>query len=113
MWHKPERLLQPRSHFASLLVDREFLCLGGIGKFGSALDDFIKVNLETLQWQAVKVSNPQDGPGHVSANAMCLIAHDQRKHLALDEVSPVLWAFVRNEIAHEGLYVFGGVKGEA
>ena len=46
-WHRPESLLQPRSHFSSLLIDKEFLCLGGIGKFGYALDDFIKVNLET------------------------------------------------------------------
>ena len=44
---------------------------------------------------------------------MCLVAYDQRKVLTLDEVSPVLWAFVRNEIAGEGIYVFGGVKGEA
>ena len=49
-WHDPERLLQPRSHFSSMLIDKEFLCHGGIGKFGSALDEFVKVNLETFQW---------------------------------------------------------------
>ena len=112
-WHRPESLLQPRSHFSSLLIDKEFLCLGGIGKFGYALDDFIKIDLETFRWQAIQISNPQDGPRHVSSNAMCLVAYDQRKVLTLDEVSPVLWAFVRNEIASEGIYVFGGVKGEA
>ena len=44
-WHKPPSLLKPRSHFSSLLIGHEFLCLGGIGKFGCALADFIKVDL--------------------------------------------------------------------
>ena len=43
---------------------------------------------------------------------MCLIALNQRKSLTLDEMSPVLWDYVRNEIAKEGIYAFGGLKGE-
>ena len=43
---------------------------------------------------------------------MCLIALNQRTTLTLDEVSPVLWDYVRYEIAKEGIYVFGGLKGE-
>lgn len=111
-WHEPPSLLQPRSHFSSLHIGHEFLCHGGIGKFGCALDDFIKIDLKTFQWQAINISNPKEGPQHVSSGALCLVAFNQRQTLTLDETSPVLWDYVRCEIKKEGIYVFGGLKGE-
>ena len=40
------------------------------------------------------------------------MAFSQRQTLTLDETSPVLWDYVRYEIKKEGIYVFGGLKGE-
>ena len=52
------------------------------------------------------------GPGHVYSSAMCLAAYTERDTLSLNHLTEIHWEFVTRQITLEGIYVFGGIKGE-
>ena len=68
--------------------------------------------METMQWKELPITNPQDGPGKVNSSAMCLVAYKERDFLNINCLSPIKWDLVTQEIGEEGVFVFGGVKGE-
>ena len=112
LWHKPERLLTERRYVSTLLVGEKLLCLGGINKHGYGLSDLICINMITKQWYEMKVLNhEEEGPGCLYSAAMCLVAYKERDLLAIDLLSEIKWNLVSQEIAQEGIYVFGGIKG--
>ena len=43
---------------------------------------------------------------------MCLVAYKERDTISLHKLSEIHWASVKQEIVIEGIFVFGGVKGE-
>ena len=43
---------------------------------------------------------------------MCLVAYKERDVLRLDALSEIHWDLVTQEISKEGIFVFGGIKGE-
>ena len=43
---------------------------------------------------------------------MCLVAYKEREVLQLSNVSEIQWDHVTQEIQKEGIFVFGGQKGE-
>ena len=65
-----------------------------------------------MEWKELKITNRQDGPGHVNSSAMCLVAYEEREHIKLHSLSKIQWERVGKEIHLEGIYVFGGLKGE-
>ena len=111
-WHKPDRHLTERRYVTTLLIGKHFLCLGGINKQGYGLKDFICIDMETKQWQELPITNPSDGPGYLYSCAMCLVAYKEREVLGLHKLSDIKWDLVTSEIRLEGIYVFGGVRGQ-
>lgn len=110
--HKPDKMFKGRSHVASVLIGRDFLCFGGLNSYGSCLNEVVVINLDTFEWKQLKVDNSKEGPGARHSTAVCLVAYQERKVLTLDQFSEVQWEHVQNQISHEGVYLFGGVKGE-
>jgi len=110
LWHKPDRLLAERRYMTTLLVGQKFLCFGGINKQGYALKELLSIDMETKQW--VEMQTKGDHPGHLQSSAMCLVAYQERKTLRLDRLSEIKWHLVTEKIALEGIFVFGGIKGE-
>lgn len=88
-FHKPEKFFIGRSHIASLIVDKYFLALGGINKYGYALDEMVMIDMDTFQWKRMDIKNKKQGPGHVFSTAMCLVAYQERAQLSLDSFSEV------------------------
>jgi len=43
---------------------------------------------------------------------MVLVAYQERDIISFDKLSDIRWSQVENFIAVEGIYVFGGVKGQ-
>ena len=111
-FHKPEKFFSGRSHVASLIIDKFYLCLGGINKYGFALDEMVMIDMDTFQWKRMELQKKKSGPGHVFSCAMCLVAYQEREQLKLDHFSEVKWDLVTQKINLEGIFVFGGVKGE-
>lgn len=66
--------------------------------------------MESKQW--VEMHTKGDHPGHLQSSAMCLVAYQERKTLRLDKLSEIQWHLVTEKISLEGIFVFGGIKGE-
>jgi hypothetical protein len=50
-YHTPERLLKPRKYFSGFMLEGTFFSHGGIESNGKVLNEFISVNLDTLEWR--------------------------------------------------------------
>ena len=68
--------------------------------------------METKQWSDLYITNPKEGPGALHSSAMCLVAYKEREVLQLNRISEIKWDHVTQEIEKEGIFVFGGLKGE-
>ena len=96
----------------TILIDKHVLSMGGINKHGYNINQMVCIDMETRQWKELPILNPEDGPGPVNSSAMCLVAYKEREVLQLSNVSEIQWDHVTQEIQKEGIYVFGGLKGE-
>lgn len=74
------------------------------------MDDVLKVNLDTFEWDHVNIVNPENGPGACYSGACSLVCYKEREYLDFEKVAEVNWGIVRNKIKYEGLYFFGGVS---
>ena len=112
VWHNQQRLLTERRCVTSMLFDRHVLSLGGIDKHGNNISEFLCIDMETKQWKDLQILNPKEGPGPLNSSAMCLVAYKEREVLQYNNLSEIQWDHVTQEIEKEGIFVFGGLKGE-
>lgn len=110
VWHRPDRLLSERRCSSTLIVGNQLLCLGGINKHGYCLKDLLCIDMETKEWK--ELSTKGEGPGHAYSMAMCMAAYNERDQISLNQLSDIKWDMVTQQISLEGIFVFGGIKGE-
>lgn len=109
-----ERFLKPRKYFAGFLLDGQYYTHGGIDTKGKVLKEFIRIDLNTFNWEPVPLVTKADGSDfnteHVAGHCMTLVTQ-KRKFVKLTELGDMDYGLAPFYIKHEGAYSFGGVFG--